>query len=270
MEGINFLAHLYDTGFSYSAICIARSALSSYLEIKDCDHFGNHPLVRRFMKGTFEMRPALPKYANTWNVDVVFKYLESLYPYDEMSLKCMSQKLAMLLSLLSGQRVQTLHKLSIDSMKMDDTKCVFDIQMLLKQTRRGKHLAPIELLAYQDNSSLCIVQLMKIYLKRTANIRKDAKQLFISYQKPYGPVSKDTLSRWIKEMLIKAGIDTTHFGAHSVRSASTSAAARKGLSVDTIMKAAGWSAESTFTKFYNKKSSSNFGQTLLDGFCKNI
>ena len=50
-EAINFLAVLYEAGLSYSAICVARSALSSYLHCSDCDVFGEHRLVKRFIKG---------------------------------------------------------------------------------------------------------------------------------------------------------------------------------------------------------------------------
>ena len=53
-------------------------------------------------------------------------------------------------------------------------------------------------------------------------------------------------------MLHKAGVDT-QFGAHSTRSASTSAAASKGLPIDIVLKAAGWSSASTFTRFYKRE-----------------
>ena len=78
------------------------------------------------------------------------------------------------------------------------------------------------------------------------------KQLFISYTKPHKAVSPDTVSRWIKTTLVDAGIDTSKYSAHSTRSASTSAAKGNNISIPTIMKIAGWSQESTFTKFYDK------------------
>ena len=36
-------------------------------------------------------------------------------------------------------------------------------------------------------------------------------------------MSKDTLARWLRDVLSKAGVDTQQFGAHSTRVASTSA-----------------------------------------------
>ena len=63
--------------------------------------FGQQKLVIRFIKCVFEVKPALPKYSNTWNVNVVLNYLELLQPHNKLTLKELSQKLAMLLALLT-------------------------------------------------------------------------------------------------------------------------------------------------------------------------
>ena len=267
-EAINFLAVLYKAGLSYSAICVARSALSSYLDCRDCDVFGEHRLVKRFIKGVFELRPALPKYSATWDVDIVLEYLETYYPLERLTLKELSYKLVMLLALLSGQRCQTLHCLSLASMKISDAKCVFSIDVLLKHSRKGKHLAPLEFVAFPQNSRLCVVSVLKEYLCRTKELRGSENMLLISYQKPYKHISKDTLARWIRDVLQRAGVDTQHFGAHSTRMASTTAAVSRGVPVDTLMRAAGWSSQSTFTRFYKKAPAVNMGQALLDSYIK--
>ena len=49
-----------------------------------------------------------------------------------------------------------------------------------------------------------------------------------------------------------AGLDMTIFTPHSIRAASTSAAAKSGVPVDTILTTAGWSRENTFRKYYQK------------------
>ena len=49
-----------------------------------------------------------------------------------------------------------------------------------------------------------------------------------------------------------AGIDISHFKAHSTRAASTSAAARLGVSTAQILLTADWSSASTFSKFYKR------------------
>ena len=167
---MNFLDMLFNAGLSYSAICVAKSALSSYLDSKDAAQFGEHKQVGQFIKGVFEKRPALPKYSSTWDVNTMLQYLELHYPHNELTLKELSYKLVMFLALLSGQRCQTLHCLSVSSMKKSDSKCVFTMDVLLKQSRKGKHLAPLEFLAFPHNEKVCIVSVLKEYLHRTKKI----------------------------------------------------------------------------------------------------
>ena len=125
-------------------------------------------------------------------------------------------------------------------------------------------------MGFRETPSLCVVKTLKEYLKRTETKRNKAKQLFISYQKPYRPISKDTLARWLRDILTRAGIDTEIFAAHSTRAASTSAAVARGTPIDEVLKAAGWASESTFTKYYKKVPSTNMGQVLLDTYVKKI
>jgi hypothetical protein len=70
-----------------------------------------------------------------------------------------------------------------------------------------------------------------------------------------------------KKTLTKAGIDIKVFGAHSTRSASTSAAKVGNMTISAIMDAAWWSNTKTFSKFYDKPIESdqkeNFGDSLL-------
>ncbi|CAB3991208.1 Hypothetical predicted protein [Paramuricea clavata] len=110
-QGIDFLANLFEQKLSYSAINTARSALSVMLTPKDGTSFGENRLVCRFLKGEFEIKPALPKYKKIWDVEQVLTYVRSLTLNSELSLKQLSHKLVMLLALLTGQRCQTIHKL---------------------------------------------------------------------------------------------------------------------------------------------------------------
>ena len=93
---------------------------------------------------------------------------------------------------------------------------------------------------------------VKAYMDRTAPLIKEATQLLISLKKPYAPISCDTLSRWTKLVMTMAGIDTVVFRPHSTRAASASAAA-KHIPLQDILKSAGWSKETTFSKYYHKK-----------------
>ena len=67
-------------------------------------------------------------------------------------------------------------------------------------------------------------------------------------------VSKDTISRWIKETLRLAGIDTDVYKAHSTRSASISEsfALKVNLEHVGLLSRARWTNASTFARFYHK------------------
>ena len=88
------------------------------------------------------------------------------------------------------------------------------------------------------------------YIDRTANLRK-TDRLFIGIQEPHKGVTKSTISRWVKNTLKEAGIDTEIYSAHSTRSAGTSKAVQT-IPITELMKKVGWSSAQTFQKYYNK------------------
>lgn len=88
----------------------------------------------------------------------------------------------------------------------------------------------------------------------------------MSCTKPFKPVSKDTVSRWIKSTLEASGVDTDIFRPYGVRAASTSAAMKSGLSLAEVMKAAGWLSATTFATYYHKTvivTSQTFGESVI-------
>ena len=119
--------------------------------------------------------------------------------------------------------------------------------------------------SYPLDKRLCIVELLSAYVKRTAPLRKETKQLLICHAEPHGPASRDTISRWIKQTMKDAGIDTTVFKPHSTRGASTSAAKALNVPVQVIMNTAGWRSDSTFAKFYDRPvlTANNFAAAIL-------
>lgn len=74
---------------------------------------------------------------------------------------------------------------------------------------------------------------MKTYLQWSSNWRKydEPGQLVLSYVNPYKPVSSDTIVKWIKKVLLDAGINTQVFTSLSTHSASTSKANSNGANV---------------------------------------
>ena len=97
----------------------------------------------------------------------------------------------------------------------------------------------------------------------TSSFRKNSEEncLFHYFIGKHGPVTSSTIARWIKVCLHKAGVDTSKFQAHSTRAA---AVTKAGLSVEDIMKAADWSSEGVFQKFYYRPQYSvEFGSSVL-------
>ncbi|KAI8428154.1 hypothetical protein MSG28_002401 [Choristoneura fumiferana] len=96
----------------------------------------------------------------------------------------------------------------------------------------------------------------------------DENRLILTTKNPIHAASSQTIGRWLKQTLASSGIDTGVFSGHSTRHAATSAARRAGVSVDTIRRSAGWSAQSlTFANFYNRPitdQNPNFVNALFD------
>jgi len=185
--------------------------------------------------------------------------------FDVISLRDLSYKLVTLIALCTGQRCQTLSVLKLSDMNIINGIVYFRVSELLKQSRPGVHLKPLELKPFPLDEKLCVVKSLEVYIHRTAHLRDSTENLFITYIKPHGKASKDTIARWIKTVLSLSGIDISVFKAHSIRSASTSAASELGVPITDILSTAGWSSDCTFARHYNKvvTGPQNMGDALL-------
>ena len=251
-----FLHKLHQNNLGYSALNTARSAVSNIDEHSNNTRMytpiGKHPLVCRYLKGIFNKLKPVPKFHNIWSVDTVLEYLTLAWPLEKLNRKELTLKLVMLIVLTTGQRCQTLTYMDISEKYMTKSDQCFSFALTehIKQDRPGSVFGNVNLYKYSDNK-LCVYETLQFYLQVTAPCRSSSS-LLISYIKPFKPVTAATIGRWIKTVLAQAGIDTNVFTAHSTRSASTSKAAAVAVPVDAILATAGWSAESTFRKFYNR------------------
>ena len=132
-------------------------------------------------------------------------------------------------------------------MVKDDTTYVFTIKEHIKQSRPGFRPPRIEFKAFSDNPNICnlclvlkhilhsqdvfffgicfllyffkfsaghgfwpnicVVSTLNEYIDRTAVLQGEHKQLLLSYAKPFKLVTVNTISRWLKLVLVQAGID---------------------------------------------------------------
>ena len=258
---LEFLVYIYKRNkCSYSALNTARSALSCLF---DTPSIGDNTVIKRFMRSVYNSNPTKPRYSTIWDVSIVLKYLEKKSPARSLNLKELTMKLLMLCALVTAQRCQTLHAFDLREIKTNHTNISFKMSKVLKHNKPSRNDNEIILPSYPDNKNLCVVTYMNAYINRTKPFRQST-QLFLSFIVPHKPVSKETISRWLKIVLQKAGVDTKVYKAHSTRAAATSSV-YKDVDITTIMKAAGWSNAKTFATYYNKKTEKKtaFGRAVL-------
>lgn len=253
---LEFLVECEAKGLAYRSLGVYRSAISHYHEPVVGRPVGEYPEISRLMKGFFNRNPPRPKYTITWEVEPVLVFLRDMAPWSELSLKLMTIKLVLILALVSAGRVSSLVHIDISKLSVSKSVLRFAPSQLLKQTRPNYPLKCVEIEAFQD-SRLCPVKAVSAYLAKTKQCRGTESQLLISYVKPFKRVVSSTVSRWIVSGLKMAGIDTEKFGAHSTRGAATSASKKLGVAMRDILATAGWSSDSTFSKFYHRPSANS-------------
>lgn len=251
---LSFLSTLYHKKhLRYSAVNTARSAVSTLMDLLKGEPLGQHHLVKRFMKGVFHQRPSLPKYQSIWDPDILLNYLDQ--DSNQLTTLEFSRKIATLLTLLSGNRVITIASLKTKDIHIEENRIILTPSVLGKTSKPGKPQHLIEFNSFQDRPHLCIVNQLKMYLSNTKEKRKNVNtdNVLLTTTPPYHNASRNTIANWIKTCLNQAGINNNNanYSPHSLRAASTSKASSM-MPVDDILKAAGWSSESTFHKFYKR------------------
>ena len=73
----------------------------------------------------YHLKPPVPKYAVTWDVSKVLRYLSTLSPLKTLSLKDVTLKLVMLISLTSADRGQSLALMDILKKSITHSKVTF-------------------------------------------------------------------------------------------------------------------------------------------------
>ena len=276
---INFLAYLHKEGYQYWSLNSYRSAISAVHAEVDGYPVGQHPLVTRMLKGTFNERPPLPKYSFFWDVGLVLHYLKNLGNNEMLSLRWTTIKLAMLLALTRLSRSVDLSKLDIQGHSYTASGVTFKAQHLSKQSRPSKSLADFFYPRFPEDPLLCPVVTLQAYESKTLEFR-DLKSdnpkttLFLSWIGKHDQVTSSTIARWLKTCLQEAGINTEVFKPHSIRGAASSKAAWSGVTISDILQAADWSSEATFQKFYYRipedSTKSSFGKAVLSSVASNL
>jgi len=265
---IEFLTKYFSDGASYSTVNTARSALSLFLSFDGKNTIGSHPLVCRLLRGVGKARPPQPRYDFTWNPDIVLNYIKTMWPLESLTLFDLSIRTATLLSLCTAHRMQTLASIRVSEIEILDSKIQIKIVDRIKTSRPGSTQPLLVLPRLLEEQEVCPVTSILFYINLTKTLRPETvAQLFISCSKPHKAVCSQTLSRWVKTVLERSGIDINKYKSHSVRHSATSAAKRNGITLDSIRSHAGWSSRSNvFSRFYDRPldTSTDFANAILN------
>ena len=171
-----------------------------------------------------------------------------------MDWRSLNLKLVTLLALTQYKRAADLSLLDIKFCAISKDSVTFGLGEKPKHHRKkGKLTEPIVFKASLDD--LCPVKSIVHYLEITSQARQNSEEskLFLSHLRPHKSVTQDTIRRWLKTVLNRAGINTKVFQGHSIRAAASLKARARGASISDILNCGGWSQESTWQKFYNKE-----------------
>ena len=211
---LDFLVHLHNQDLEYTTINIAKNAISAIILPQGTTTIGSHQIISRFMKGIYRSKPPRPKYQTTCDVQPVLTYLSFLGTANNLDLKTLSLKLLMLVALVSAQRGQSLHMLEITLMKQDESSFEFLLPKHVKKSRPG--YTPLQLfcmLFLLMKHCVHVFNHLRTYINQTKPLRGNETKLFISYMKPHHRISRDTISRWIRQTMTNAGVDAQIYTA---------------------------------------------------------
>lgn len=170
----------------------------------------------------------------------------------------------------TAQRVQTLSLIRLFNIKVNAQNVEIVISDPTKTSAPGRPMPRLIIPFFTQKVQICPASALTSYIEMTRKFRDlpHTEKFLLTTKKPIHNASSATISRWIKSVLTESGIDAEIFSAHSTRHASTSAASRKGLSVDLIKKTAGWSGNSlVFAKFYNRPVLENEDNAFAEAVC---
>ncbi|KAG0924434.1 hypothetical protein G6F29_013670 [Rhizopus arrhizus] len=120
------------------------------------------------------------------------------------------------------------------------------------------------------NPDLCPTRTALLFQQRSSALRTNLATdhtFFLAYIEDMTmarTVRPTTVSNWIKERMKTAGIDTTLYKPHSIRSASSTKAVENGNSIPAVKKHGGWSTNAdTLERFYLKPIKSTSSSTII-------
>jgi integrase len=227
----------------FNSVASAATAIRWFLRISSKAELDKDPRWPTFLKGMKRVCEPPRKRFHVWNPRRVLDRIASAPKPTDLIVA--GQEAAILILLATGSRLDDILKLSAKFEKTD-----FGVRLFFTAPRktdlRKQFVSHLDIGFFPENRRICPARAVLRFLRIAHPLRKTgADRFFISSTGK--PAAKQTVKRWILSKLEEVGISAS---VGSFRSASSSAAYLSGLSVDTIMKSAGWLREETWRQHY--------------------
>lgn len=258
----SFFVSLFDEGKQVSTIKNYRSAIPSvHSGFSDGSTVGSNQTILTLLKGMFNKRPPRRRLAPSWSInEVLSSFSSSPYePIQNSPLDALTKKTIFLVAAASSRRRSEIHALSVKPgfirFTPDGVHLLPNPSFLAKNQSESFSPDHIFLPSMSTTSSvredrfICPVRALKWYIEKTKSIRK-SDALFLIPRSPYTPASKDTISRWLVEIIAPFAAPDDSPKAHDVRAHASSIAWFRGVPLQDIMRAASWKTPSTFVASY--------------------
>ena len=276
----SFFVFLFDEGRQVSTIKNYRSAIAAiHPGFSDGSTVSSNETISALLKGMFNQRPPRQRLAPSWSINDVLSALsrEPYEPIHNAPLDALTKKTVFLVAAASARRRSELHALSIEPgfirFSPNGVHLLPNPNFLAKNQTVSFSPTPMFLPTISSISSIredrfvCPVRALKWYLEKTKTLRT-SNAMFVLPRSPYTPASRDTISRWLVELISLFASPDESPRAHDVRAHASSTAWFRGVPLDDVMKAASWKSPSTFISCYltNVVSpDSNFARSVLCG-----
>jgi integrase len=263
----DFFTAIFSEGLQARTVLAYRSAIGAlHLGFSNGSSVSNHPALSNLLKGMFHIRPPVRELLPEWDLPLVLQYLATpeLSNYHKLSLADLSARTAFLLAIACGRRCSELRALSV--LPQHTRFALEGVYMLPRAGFLAKNqaldFAPVPIFLPDlrratgdpEDAPWCPVRCLKFYLARTKPLRGSTDSLFITCKKPFGPVSTQTLGRWImavvKGAYEKLNRPPPSVRAHDTRAQAASWALYSGVPLSDIVSCAGWKTSTTFQHVY--------------------
>ncbi len=271
---LEFLQERLTAGAAATTLRVYVAAIAARRELDEIP-LGRHRMVSAFMRGARRLRPVRPTAVPSWDLSVVLEGLVTapFEPLESASDRILTLKVVFLLALTSLKRVGDLQAFSVSETCMDFAPGLVKVTLrprpgyipkVLSTSLRSQvvtlhsfHPPPFASSEDERLHLLCPVRSLKLYVDRSKVWRKSPQLLICFGAGRRGlATSKQRISHWVRDAISLAYEarnlpSPLSLRAHSTRGVASSQALFRGVPLEDICVAAGWSSPHTFVRFYN-------------------